>query len=152
LSRIVPKGKKPPITPRRSLVKSDEPKRKLPPAPFRQAMAKMREKQRMKQQGEAKIRGAGLGGEGRGTTLPVDPRAAAKSALTGAAAGSEKAWRKIERAKQKLRDDMRGVGFTGDDVGAFMKAANDITPATTEAPTNRPPRRDSGRYDGLKDG
>jgi hypothetical protein len=151
-------GRKPPIMPPRNPLAAAAAKLgKRPALPYRQALMVMRDRQRTAQQAGPKMRVVGslASSEGRGIALPNDPRAAAKSSLTGALTVDEKAQkrtrRKIDKAQAQMRDEVRRTGFNGD-AAAIMDPANHVVPLTAEEATNRPPRREAGRYDGLKSG
>lgn len=137
---------KPPVLPPRNpLATATGGIGKRAPLPYREALRRREQKRRV--QGivvpKAKAQGGPLG-----MLMPnKSPREAAKHLLIGLhEPANRKAARRAEEARQRMRDEMRLAGF--DDDLMDLTAVND--PAPDEAASNRAPRREAGRYDGLK--
>lgn len=145
----MPAGRKPPIMPPRNLLGAGSATiGKRPPLPYRQKLAELRDKRRSQKWGRSTFAVTSASDARATTTLPNDPRTAARQALTAAQPmierGRSRAQRKIEGAQHRMADEIAQARIEG--------AAGAATQPATDAATNRPLRREAGRYDGLKDG
>lgn len=145
----MPVGRKPPIMPPRNLLgTSTATIGKRPPLPYRQRLDELRDKRRTQRWGRSTFAVTSASEVRATTTLPNDPRTAARQALTATQPtterGRSKAQRKVECAQRRIADELAQARTEG--------AAEAVAQPAADVATNRPPRREAGRYDGLKDG